>query len=203
MNPSGLHLALTRLNWSYFCTLTFGTGWRVMSVRRMNLLLFKWLRVMASIHGIAWDDWLWCVRGELGEKNGRFHLHALLGYCGTPLLSNCKTTRFRMLHMWESFGGGMARVRAYSDDLKGVGYILKGLDDCWQSSGDHSGLGRPRSLEGANQYELGKFDPRSCDVMVGRAAFRLLVRHSTNNRRLSARAFRARCKGNSLAKGAI
>lgn len=96
----------------------------------------------------------------------------------------------------------MARIRAYSGALEGVGYILKGLE-AWSTQGDHSGASAPYSREGANCYEVGRFDPESCDVTVGHSVTRLLVRYSTNNRRLSARAFRARCKGNQLAKGYI
>lgn len=202
MNVSGLHLALTRIEWEYFTTLTFGTGWRVMSSQRIAKLVFKWLREMQDIHGAKWEDWLWVIRGENGDVAGRFHLHILLGYHGTSLVPNCKSTRFRMMNLWESYGGGMARIRAYSDDLKGVRYILKGLE-AWSTQGEHTGQRLPYSRNGANRYEVGRFDPESCDVTVGHNAMRLLARYSTNNRRLSARAFRARCKGNLLAKGYI
>lgn len=195
MSLSPLHLALTRIQWSYFVTLTFGTSWRTMPQSRVLKIVFKWLRVVAKIHGADWDtQWLWAVRGELGEQTGRFHLHVLLGIHGKPLVPNSKSTRFRMMSLWEKFGGGMARIRAYSDTLEGVGYILKGLDDNWTTRGDHTGYAAPRSAEGADCYEVGRFDPRSCDVMVGHTVIRLLARYSTNNRRLSARAFRARCR---------
>lgn len=191
---SSLHISLTRIEWQYFVTLTFGTGWRHFGARRIAQLLFKWLRFCAKLHGVKWKNWLWVVRGEKGEKTGRFHLHVLLGYHGNALLPNNKSTRLRMMHLWESFGGGMARIRSYTDSLEGVGYILKGLDENWTSNGMHRNGAAPYSTDGANNYEVGRFDPESCDVMVGHAVMRLLARHSTNNRRLSARAFRARCK---------
>jgi len=193
MKVSGLHLALTRIEWEYFVTLTFGTGWRHMPASRIMKLVFKWLRVTAEFHGVKWENWLWVVRGEHGETTGRFHLHALLAYRGTSFVPNSKTTRFTMMHLWESSGGGMARVRAYSGELEGVGYILKGLE-AWSTQGEHSGKAAPYSADGANCYEVGRFDPESCDVMLSHSVMRLLARNSTNKRRLSAREFRAKLR---------
>jgi len=83
---------------------------------------------------------LWCSRREAGEIGGRVHFHIIIGgLAGKRVHPGCC---FQLMRLWESIGGGMARIRVFNPALDGLGYVLKGLD-------------------GADSYESSKFAGRS------------------------------------------
>lgn len=105
----------------------------------------------------------WLSREELGETNGRFHLHLLLGGIRDAARVNPKTC-LACMGQWEAVTeaalgrAAMARVRTYQPDLCGAGYVLKGL------------TGADVSLRGANAYELSKLGTVNQTVRLARAA---------------------------------
>ncbi len=89
----------------------------------------------AEQFGAAPERLPWCLRGEIGERTGRRHNHALLTKLPATALS--LQTCFWLMHIWEKgVPGGIARARRYEPALDGVGYALKDLSgpDAYESS---------------------------------------------------------------------
>ena len=126
-------LSLARVQWDVFATPTFrGT------VPRANIaygMAYRWLQETAKVCGVPYNRLLIALRGEVGEENGRFHFHCLVGGTTTR---NCHTLQHQMEHLWKiQTGGARVDVRQYHSALAGAEYVCKCL--------------------GANQYELDKY----------------------------------------------
>lgn len=153
MNQQGIGWHARLEQWQFFATLTF----RALEPSRpaKARMMFAWLREVANGHpsmsheqgprlAVKWHRLGWLARGELGEVGGRHHFHILI--CGLPARRVNPSECFWQMNLWETLGGGMARVRMFSARSTGVEYVLKGLEDA------------PSSRDGANAYELSKFD---------------------------------------------
>jgi hypothetical protein len=126
-------LSLARIQWDFFATPTFkGT------VPRVNIafgMAYRWLQEMSKVSGVPYNRLLIALRGEVGEENGRFHFHCLVGGTATR---NYHTLEHQAEHLWKiQSGGARVDVRQYDRALAGADYVCKCL--------------------GANQYELGKY----------------------------------------------
>jgi len=180
--------------WQFFATLTFADP--VPSQSRKTRMVFAWLREVSSGAGVTtrpthFKNLEWVLRGELGESSGRHHYHLLIA--GLDLGRVNRSECFAQMNLWESLGGGMARVRVFNPRLPGVEYTLKGLEQA------------PANV-GANAYELSKFDDSSVagrELIVahrllgiwgagatcnGRREARRIVRTSTQRDHVSRRA---------------
>lgn len=158
MNPEK-HL-LANIEWQFFSTLTF----KSLKVRESVWLkmYFAVIREQADNFGVHFSQILWALRYELGEQTGRPHFHALIA--GLPNSAVHTATCFSWMKIWESHGGGNARVRVYDPTLAGVEYVLKGVDEAFTTAG-------------ANWYELNKFGQR-CDVMLSMSLIRRMENRS-------------------------
>jgi hypothetical protein len=98
-------------------------------------MIFRLLQDFASVESVPYKRLLIALRGETGEKNGRFHFHFLVG--GTTTRNN-HATQYRLEHLWKTItGGARVDVRQYDRTKAGAEYIGKCL--------------------GANTYELNKY----------------------------------------------
>ena len=126
-------LSLARVQWDFFATPTFKG-----SVPRVNIafgMAWRWLQETAKVCGVPYNRLLIALRGEVGEANGRFHFHCLVGGTATR---NYHTLQHQMEHLWKVIAGGArVDVRQYDRSLAGADYVAKCL--------------------GANAYELGKY----------------------------------------------
>lgn len=150
--------ALSRIRWDLFATLTFkGQVPRPQIARRMA---YRHLREAAKISGQPYGRLLIALREEHGEKNGRFHLHYLLG--GTQT-SNAITFAHRLEHQWKGSTGGIVQIRPYDRARAGVEYVTKCLTgSSWN--------------DGANRYEVAKFD-RANEVTLSRSVTAVIRSH--------------------------
>lgn len=149
MSPAVFHAQ--QHPWGFFCTLTFAG--KVPPPAQAYALQKRWMDAVAGRILHAKPHRLeWLSREELGEANGRFHLHVLLGKTHDAARMNPKTC-LALMSEWEkvtakSLGSAaMARIRVFDSTMQGVDYVLKGLDVD----------GMDVSLRGANAYEVGKF----------------------------------------------
>jgi len=129
---------LAVVRWQLFLTLTFKREAIRDKVRGTMLMTF--IRKFENVTQAVPRRLLWCCRRERGEIGSRLHFHLLIG--GLPTKRVHKGLCFQTMRLWESMGGGFARVRVFDPVLDGLGYVLKGLD-------------------GADGYESGKFAGRS------------------------------------------
>jgi hypothetical protein len=98
-------------------------------------MAYRWLQEIAKVCGVPYNRLLMALRGEEGEKNGRFHFHCLVG--GT-LSRNYHTLQHQAEWLWKhQTGGARVDVRQYDRALAGADYVCKCL--------------------GANAYELNKY----------------------------------------------
>src|SRR6478609_2709917 len=70
-------LTLGRIQWDAFATLTFAG-----TVPKNKICFgqaFAWLQDTAKICAVPYKRLLIALRGEVGEENGRFHFHCLVG----------------------------------------------------------------------------------------------------------------------------
>lgn len=186
MNPVQRSLSLVR--WDAFATLTFASNREnkplaVPSYWVRRRILFQWLRKVERSFGVPGGLLLFAAREERGEKNGRFHWHVLVGglhhVAGRGLVPSPNPTadKFRLANLFRQCGksAGIVDVRSYDARLSGVAYILKGLED-W-------------SYEGANAYELAKFDEsrEGRELILAPEVFRHLALRSRNKRHQRAR----------------
>jgi len=138
-------------DWQFFSTLTFAG--KVTPHPELAFSLQKrWLdQVSRPILHASTGSILWLSREELGEQNGRFHLHLLLGGIRDASRVNSRTC-LALMSEWEKVtqrrlgAAGMARIRVFQPNLRGAEYVLKGLQEItdW-------------SARAANSYELHKF----------------------------------------------
>jgi hypothetical protein len=163
MNPE-IH-ALSNVRWQLFSTLTF-KSLKVNDATKLKMF-FALMRRQAANFGVHFRQILWVLRYELGESTGRPHFHALIA--GLPDTAVQSSTCFSFMKIWESLGGGIARVRVFDSTLAGVEYILKGVDEALMN-------------QGGNWYELNKFGSR-CDVMLSMS----LIHHMQNRSRFGHR----------------
>jgi hypothetical protein len=126
-------ITLARIQWDFFATPSFkGT------VPHSNIcygLAFRWLQELAKRCGVPYKHFLIALRGEEGEKNGRFHFHCLVGGTATR---NYHTLQHQAEWLWKiQSNGARVDVRQYDRSLAGADYVAKCL--------------------GANAYELNKY----------------------------------------------
>jgi hypothetical protein len=126
-------ISLARVPWEYFATHSFKG-----KVPRPHIaygMIYRWLQDTAKICGVPYNRLLIALRGELGEQNGRFHFHCLVGGTATR---NYHTTQFRLIGLWKIISGNArVDVRQYDRSQAGAEYVAKCL--------------------GANAYELNKY----------------------------------------------
>ena len=126
-------ISLARIQWDVFATPTFKGNVPKPSIAYG--MAYCWLQETAKVCGVPYNRLLIALRGEAGEKNGRFHFHCLVGGTATR---NYHTLQHQMEHLWKiSSNGARVDVRQYNRALAGADYVCKCL--------------------GANQYELGKY----------------------------------------------
>jgi hypothetical protein len=148
MSPAAYHAQ--QEPWRFFCTLTFAG--KLPAPALAVALQMRWLERSAKLLRTDLDQLAWLSREELGETNGRLHLHVLLGELSDADRVNSRTC-LALMAKWETVTegrlglAGMARVRVFEPNLRGANYVLKGLDEV----GDWC-------LRGANVYEVRKFD---------------------------------------------
>lgn len=157
MNPHLYNISLQ--SWEWFVTLTFasrdeaGNAVKVPDQHARQRMVFAFLRRAAEgnkrdkttgrrVSVIPFKVFLWVVREERGERNGRYHFHILLA--GFPQDRRNKSEQFSLRSIWQEVGGGFADVRTFDTGLRGVRYVLKGLEE-WSRSN-------------ANAYEAGRFN---------------------------------------------
>jgi hypothetical protein len=126
-------ISLARIQWDIFATPSFkGT------VPRPHIcygLAYRWLQELAKTCGVPYKRLLIALRGEEGEKFGRFHFHCLVGGTATR---NYHTLQHRAEWLWKvQTGGARVDVRQYDRSQAGAAYVAKCL--------------------GANAYELNKY----------------------------------------------
>lgn len=110
---------------------------------------FEMLRYMASFgrkerKGDVLRDLRFVLREEFGEETNRLHWHALVSGLKPSFVRS--TTCLLSMGYWMGMGGGMTRIRVYDDAQDGSSYVTKGLE------------GVEWNTEGANRYEVGKFN---------------------------------------------
>ena len=165
-------LSLARIQWDFFATPTFkGT------VPRTNIaygMAYRWLQEIAKVSGVPYNRLLMALRGEEGERNGRFHFHCLVG--GT-LTRNYHTLQHQAEWLWKhQTGGARVDVRQYDRSLAGADYVAKCL--------------------GANAYELGKYSFANT-VTLSASVIRLIAGMDASGDR---RCGRDTCKNGLVAK---
>ena len=126
-------ISLARIQWDFFATLTFAG--KVPRTQIAYGLAFRWLQELAKVCGVPYKRLLIALRGEEGEKNGRFHFHCLVGGTSTR---NYHTLQHQAEWLWKiQSHGARVDVRQYDRSLAGAEYVAKCL--------------------GANAYELNKY----------------------------------------------
>ena len=125
---------LSRVAWDLFITLSFRDP-----VPRPAIcygMAYRFFRAAGEVTAVPYNRLLIALRGELGEINGRFHFHALLGGTATR---NAITLSHQLERQWRIISGNaIPQVRPYDRTLAGAEYVAKCL--------------------GANRYELGKYN---------------------------------------------
>lgn len=126
-------ISLARVRWDYFATPTFKG--QVPKPRIAYGMIYRCLQEAAKICDVPYNRLLIALRGELGELNGRFHFHCLVGGTATR---NYHTLQFRLVGLWKLISGNArVDVRQYDRSQAGAEYVAKCL--------------------GANAYELNKY----------------------------------------------
>ena len=74
-------ITLARIRWDFFATPTFKGN--IPSSNICYGLAFRWLQELAKTCGVPYKRLLIALRGEVGEKFGRFHFHCLIGGTAT------------------------------------------------------------------------------------------------------------------------
>ena len=143
-------ITLARIQWDFFATPSFkGT------VPHTNIcygLAFRCLQELAKVCGVPYKRLLIALRGEEGDKFGRFHFHCLVGGTATR---NYHTLQHQAEWLWKhQTGGARVDVRQYDRSLAGADYVAKCL--------------------GANAYELNKYSFAST-VTLSASVIRLIA----------------------------
>ncbi|HEY1663074.1 MAG TPA: hypothetical protein VGI03_11705 [Verrucomicrobiae bacterium] len=126
MNPT-FGLALSRVNWTVFASLTFR---QEPTEKHAMLAAEKLLKWSAHIQRVPFRDSLHAIRIETGETNGRRHLHLLLvaerrfmGYFVVPV--GMASTAYK----WWKKHYGISRFRSVQAGTdSAVAYITKDMD---------------------------------------------------------------------------
>ena len=143
-------ISLARVQWDFFATPSFKG-----KVPRANIcygLAFRWLQELAKKCDVPYKRLLIALRGEEGEKNGRFHFHCLIGGTATR---NYHTLQHQAEWLWKiQCNGARVDVRQYDRSQAGAEYVAKCL--------------------GANAYELSKYSFANT-VTLSRSVYRLIA----------------------------
>jgi hypothetical protein len=143
-------ITLARIRWDFFATPTFKGN--IPSSSICYGLAFRWLQELAKTCGVPYKRLLIALRGEEGEKNGRFHFHCLIGGTATR---NYHTLQHQAEWLWKiQCNGARVDVRQYDRSQAGAEYVAKCL--------------------GANAYELGKYSFANT-VTLSRSVYRLIA----------------------------
>lgn len=97
-------ISLARVQWDFFATLTFAGN-----VPRTQIaygLAWRWLQELAKVGGVPYKRLLIALRGEAGEKNGRFHFHCLVGGNDYSQLSHAATSSRISVEDFDGWGAG-------------------------------------------------------------------------------------------------
>jgi len=105
-------------DWQIFGGLSFK---KVKSPGVAHSMAFAFLRGAAKLAGVHFKRLPWVLRGEFGETTGRFHFHFLLSGCSAATIGVC----FTLMSLWESLGGGQARIHLFDANAGGVEYLAK------------------------------------------------------------------------------
>jgi hypothetical protein len=161
MIESSLEWQLKLLRWQLFVTLTWddidGTSGRS-RVRHST----RWIEKWAAKFGLKINDVAYVTRWERGEAGDRPHCHILV--CGLPRQHVNLNTCFRLKNSWKY---GISQVRLYEPAKGAEAYMTKGkFSHSW--------------AQGANAYELHKFNSRELDAlyMSSRAMQLMLARRA-------------------------
>lgn len=120
---------LRQVEWQVFGTLTFKQDRLPAQVRKS--MFFALLRKLAKRLNLYYKRLVWvlCPEGD-GQLTHR-HFHFLIA--GLPNHATPAPICRFIADQWQLHGGGMARVTAYNNALRGVRYILKHLETVAQS----------------------------------------------------------------------
>jgi hypothetical protein len=126
-------IILSRVPWEFFGTPTFSG--RVPRPDTCQAIFENWKRRIIEAFDVPQKNLLVALRGEVGEKTGRFHYHYLLG--GT-FSRNGHADAKRLEFFWKQVShGARVVVRQYDRSRSGPEYVSKCL--------------------GANSYEVSKY----------------------------------------------
>lgn len=127
-------IILSRLPWEFFGTPTFSG--HVPRPGVCQSIFENWKREICEKFGVSQKRLLLALRGEEGEKKGRFHYHYLIGgIFSRNYVSDSK----RLAYSWKQVSGGArVDVRVFDRSRSGPEYIAK-------------------CLGGANAYEVSKY----------------------------------------------
>lgn len=148
---SALLFTLQRFAWQFFGSQTFRSE-RLPEAVRLKMW-HSFIREVASWAHISPKKLIWCLRMEHGEATGRLHFHFLLG--ALPYEFHIRERAYAMMGLWQAYGGGITRVRAYKPQGDATAYISKCL-----------------GIEGANLYEGRKFSKQGESVIMSDACWR-------------------------------
>jgi len=140
MNYSPDALAVRKLDWDFFCTLTHKKGgfshdadgikvfhggrWESPSKKRQAARYQAWIYRVCRSFKIRPRNFLWVSRLEKGGKGGRDHFHALIRLNKRHLV-NSRSCVFRLKALWEGLDYGGANVRAVIASEGVAGYLAK------------------------------------------------------------------------------
>jgi len=148
---SGLLHTLQRYQWQFFGSLSFRSVKLPEAVRlKMWASLY---RESASWCHVSEKKLIWFLRMEHGESTDRLHFHFLLG--GHTGEYHLRERCFALMGCWQSFGGGIPRIRPYKPQGDGAAYLCKCLN-----------------VAGANLYEGRKFSKEGESVKIADACWR-------------------------------
>ena len=131
---SPLVYALRDTPWQVFGTFTFMNPLPVN--REAEVLVRNTMRKACRMAHVHFESAWFLTRGELGELNGRFHYHMLVG--NFPPLASTSGFCLDLKSYWSklrlnvgSFAGvhgDICQVWPYGPTLDGVGYVMKGIE---------------------------------------------------------------------------
>ena len=149
-SASPLVYALRDAPWQVFGTFTFMNPLPVN--REAEVLVRNTMRKACRMAHVHFESAWFLTRGELGELNGRFHFHMLIG--NFPSLASTSGFCLDLKSYWSrlrlnvgSFAGiqgDICQVWPYESTLDGVSYVMKGVER-YEYAGE------------ARAYELTKF----------------------------------------------
>src|SRR5438128_5598442 len=154
------------IRWQVFCSLTWANEkrWKPPGKWVQERVWWAWVRKICVTVECNPSSVLFVRRTELGEKTARLHYHCLLN-AGTGMRETMQTCRW-LEWLWESCGGGMARVRIFDPKSNVFGYLTKGMGR-WEG----------------DLHELSKFNDRS-ELMLSRGVL-TWVRRSARDKRVA------------------